>query len=610
MRRIQVLSDSVKNKIAAGEVVEGPFSVVKELVENAIDAGAGEITVEVAESGFRKILVRDNGSGILREDLPLSVREHATSKIRSIEDIERIASCGFRGEALSSIAAISRLTLLSRSPEEETGGRLVCDNGRVDIGEYAGPHGTTVIVENIFFNVPARKKFMKSRTGEQRAVRQAFLATALARPEISFTLVSDEEKKISLPATGDIAERVAQIYGRAAAEGLYRESISDMKAGLEGFLSSPGFFKASRAMQALYVNRRPVEYRSLGFLLSKAYEGVVPRGQHPAAILFLAIDPSLVDVNIHPAKREVKFFDGRYIDGLILGLAKKALGGRAHPIDTGLFREAVLQRREGPLTSGDASAGGDISAPAAEQAGTEPASMEFREHPRQPVQASLQFENGNEKTFIREVREVYEHAFRAPEEESAAAHEDREARYLGVIFDTYLLVDHGGELGVIDFHAAHERILFDELTAKEWSPDTQELMFPAVKEFSIDACRLIEEKMDLFAGLGFDIEPISECAFAVRGVPAVAAKFDMELFFDEIVDRLQEETQARDLRKVVIERIACHAAWRAGDAVPEPQARRLIDEVFSGRHELRCPHGRPFVFSLKKRDFERLFGRS
>ncbi len=609
MRRIQVLSDSVKNKIAAGEVVEGPFSVVKELVENAIDAGADEITVEVAESGFRRILVRDNGSGMLREDIPLSVREHATSKIRSIEDIERIASCGFRGEALSSIAAISRLTLLSRSPEEETGGRLVCDNGRVDIGEYAGPHGTTVIVENIFFNVPARKKFMKSRTGEQRAVRQAFLATALARPEISFTFVSDEEKKISLPATGDIAERVAQIYGRAAADGLYRESISDMKAGLEGFLSSPGFFKASRAMQALYVNRRPVEYRSLGFLLSKAYEGLAPRGQHPAAILFLTIDPSLVDVNIHPAKREVKFFDGRYIDGLILGLAKKALGGRAHPIDTGLFREAVLRRGEDLHGSGDASDGGDISNLNNQKSGNEPASMEFREHLRQSGQPSLPLETGGDKSFIREVREVYENALRAPIE-APAAYEEHETRYLGVIFDTYLLVDHGGELGVIDFHAAHERVLFDELTAKEWNPDTQELMFPAVKEFSVDACRLIEEKMELFAGLGFDIEPISESAFAVRGVPAVAAKFDMELFFDEIVDRLQEETQAPDLRKVVIERIACHAAWRAGDAIPESQARLLIDEVFSGRHELRCPHGRPFVFSLKKRDFERLFGRS
>jgi hypothetical protein len=276
----------------------------------------------------------------------------------------------------------------------------------VDIGEYAGPHGTTVIVENIFFNVPARKKFMKSRTGEQRAVRQAFLATALARPRFLYVCIR-RGKKISLPATGISPNGWHRFTGAPPRRAVPRKYIRH-EAGLEGFLSSRVFSRRRAPCRRLYVNRRPVEYRSLGFLLSKAYEGLAPRGQHPAAILFLTIDPSLVDVNIHPAKREVKFFDGRYIDGLILGLAKKALGGRAHPIDTGLFREAVLRRGEDLHGSGDASDGGDISNLNNQKSGNDRLPWNFGNISRQSGQPSLPLETGGDKSFIREVREVYE----------------------------------------------------------------------------------------------------------------------------------------------------------------------------------------------------------
>ncbi|HPQ54244.1 MAG TPA: DNA mismatch repair endonuclease MutL, partial [Spirochaetota bacterium] len=281
MKRIRVLPDSVKNKIAAGEVVEGPFSVLKELMENAIDSGAGVIDVEVSGSGLKKILVRDNGEGISREDLPLTIQEHATSKIVTVEDIETITTCGFRGEALSSISSISKFTLLSRSGAEQLGGRLESEGERVDVSDYAGPPGTTAIVENLFYNIPARKKFMKSPSAEMRSIRQTFLRTALAWPAISFSLTIDDDRKLTLPAVDDTAERITQIYGKGVGNGLYYEKLRDIRVAVEGYVSGPDYFKSSRSMQMIYVNRRPVEYKYLGFLLSRGYEAILKKGQYP-----------------------------------------------------------------------------------------------------------------------------------------------------------------------------------------------------------------------------------------------------------------------------------------------------------------------------------------
>ena len=341
MERIQLLPDGVQKKIAAGEVVEGPFSIVKELVENSVDAGATHIDVQVYEGGLKKIVVRDDGRGIYRADIGLAVMEHATSKIRDIGDIEGIGTYGFRGEALSSISSVSRMTLLSRRSDEETGGRYTGTDAGTEIGEHAGPAGTTVIVENLFYNVPARKKFLKSARTELRLVREAVMKIAIPNPDIAFSLDVDDTREMTIPVSGSQDRRIEQVFGNGIMNDLQYETLSDLKISVSGYCSKPHFLKSSRSMQMLFINRRPVEYRYLGFLLSKAYEAVAARGKYPAGLIFIDIDPRLVDVNIHPAKKEVKLFDHRYVERLILALAEKALN-REHRVDGRLFKPETV----------------------------------------------------------------------------------------------------------------------------------------------------------------------------------------------------------------------------------------------------------------------------
>ncbi|HQO02838.1 MAG TPA: DNA mismatch repair endonuclease MutL [Spirochaetota bacterium] len=594
MKHIHILPDSVKNKIAAGEVVEGPFSVMKELMENAIDSGARVIDVEVSGSGLKKILVRDNGDGISREDLPLTIQEHATSKISSIEDIETITTCGFRGEALSSISSISKLTLLSRTGDEEAGGRLVSEGDRVDVSDYAGPVGTTVIVENLFYNIPARKKFMKSPSSELRNLRQTFMRTALAWPEISFSLTIDDDRRLMLPAAADTGERITGIYGKGVGDGLYFEKLRDIRVTVEGYVSRPDYFKSSRSMQMIYVNRRPVEYKYLGFLLSRAYEAILKKGQYPAAVLFITIDPDLIDVNIHPAKREVRFFDGRYIDSLIISLVRKALGEKSHEIRDTLFTAAEGGSPETPIPE------------AAASPGISPEHSMFS-HDEEQRAGEGAGESRREPLLYHEMPSVIKDSARLYD---ALRGTSDSMRFLGTVFGTYMLIEKNDELHVIDFHAAHERVIYDSLMDREEAFEVQELMFPVVHEFSLDEYMIVEEQMELFTSMGFDIEPMPDNSIAVRGVPAVAGKMDLHAFFLDVVEQMKGESEVRNLRSVVMERVACHSAKRAGDAVNDADAIALAEKIFSGRHELRCPHGRPFMYKMGKRDFEKLFSRS
>ena len=341
MKRIILLPDHVKNIIAAGEVVEGPFSVVKELVENSVDAGAHSVEIAVTDCGLKKIMVRDDGCGIMKDDILLSVREHATSKIKDIPGLESVSTYGFRGEALSSIASISDVVILSKASGETEGSRLESSGGNITVSGFAGVQGTTVIVENLFFNTPARKKFLRSRKTELRSIRDTILKTALALYGISFTLDVDGKREITLPAVNELDDRIRQVFGSQVLNSLYREDLADLKVKLKGYLSRPDFMKSSRNMQYLYINGRPVENRYLSFHLSRAYEAVIPRGKHPAAIIFVEIDPKLIDVNIHPAKREVKLFDQKYIDEMIYNLALKCLD-KPHAVPESVFMPDLL----------------------------------------------------------------------------------------------------------------------------------------------------------------------------------------------------------------------------------------------------------------------------
>jgi DNA mismatch repair protein MutL len=592
MNRIQILPESVKKKIAAGEVVEGPFSVVKELVENSIDAAATEIEVEVYDSGLKKIVVRDNGSGIHRDDVALALMEHATSKIREIGDIERIATFGFRGEALSSIAEISRITMYTRTGGDEEGARLAYREGSLEMRDYAGPAGTTIIVENLFYNTPARKKFLKSKTAEMRNIRAVFLRMALAHPEIRFVLLSEGKPGIRLERASSIAGRVEQVYGGETMRRLQPARLTDISVSIEGFLSTPGYLKSTRSMQMLYVNRRPVEYRYLGFLLARAYEGIAVQGRHPAAILFIDVDPGLIDVNIHPAKREIKFFDQKYFDSLVTALCRKALGERPHAVVESVFRPEVSQLNETDYGRDEVlpfdmeEAGATAAAPPPERVTQDRASGDVR--------------SGTGRSLVNDDAVPY-HEVRG----------QTGVRAIGVVFNTYILCEDAESLCVIDFHAAHERFIYDELMKKDSSFESQALVFPKVVELSLEEFGVISDHAAFLAEIGFDMDEFSENAVIIRSVPVLAAGIDMDGFFADLVESLKsEEGKAVNARERVAQRIACHSARRAGDGLSVQEIDLIIQRTFSGAHELRCPHGRPFVYRLGRSDMERMFKRS
>lgn len=589
MQRIQILPDAVKKKIAAGEVVEGPFSVIKELVENSFDAGAGNIDVEVFDSGLKKISVRDDGEGILRDDLPMAVMEHATNKIRDIGDIERISSYGFRGEALSSVAAISKTTIMSRTREGEFGARIVCREGSVEMSDYAGPAGTGVVVENLFYNTPARKKFLKSRSAELSAIKNIFLKLALARPEIAMSFSSEGKRIITLPSAGSAAQRIAQIYGGTTIESLYEDEVRDLRAGLHAFLSKPHSLRSSRSMQVFYVNRRFVEFRHLGFLLSRAYEAIAPKGRHPAAIIFLAVEPSLIDVNIHPAKREIKFFDQSYIGGLVEGLCRKVLGTKAHRIGGSLAGEKSLH---GSLAAPES--------PAPHGEGVPPAGETYGSTGGDIRRSPGSLPGISPRTVVSEGAALY-----------ARAGGGEDLRIFGLIFDAYILFESNNALQLIDFHAAHERLLYDRIAAGRAGSETQALIFPLELELSLEDMEALKNHGTLLKEIGFDIEAFSEESVVVRGVPAIAGGADARGLLLDIIDSLKDDFgQPGGFRDAVHKRLACHAARRSGDALSAEEMRFIIVTALSGAHELRCPHGRPYLYSISKNDLERMFKRS
>jgi len=567
--------------IAAGEVVEGPFSVVKELVENSIDAGASVIDVQVYDSGLKKIVVKDDGSGILKDDIALAIQEHATSKITDISGLQNVTTYGFRGEALSSISSISNLVILSRTSGEETGSRLESVEGKVSITDFAGMRGTTVIVENLFFNMPARKKFLKAKQTELRNIRETIIKMALPAYSTAFTLDVDGKREISLAAAQTPDERVQQIYGKTILQSLYHEELTDLKVKIGGYLSKPDFMKSSRNMQFLYVNNRPIEYKFLSFHLSRAYEAVIPKGKYPAAIIFIEIDPELIDVNIHPAKREVKLFDQKYIDDMIFNLASKSLN-KPHTIPDSIFRNTVgeYNAKQNPaVASPSPLPQKTVSASAVEYLSGAPYSGKLFDSSEEsiPVNADLKTDKG--------------------------------LKILGTLFDTYILIEDDDKLHLIDFHAAHERILFDKLKAGHSEIEFHELIFPVSIELSIDEFALIADNFEIFNEIGFEIEEFSDYTIIVRSVPVIAGSDKIDELIKNMIDNIKDGIKSNDLVERFYSLIACHSAKRAGDHLSRSDMETLTRKVLDGDMELRCPHGRPFFFTINQNDLERIFKR-
>ncbi len=572
--RIIILPDAVKRKIAAGEVIDGPYSVIKELVENALDAQATVIDIEIEESGLKRILVRDNGTGIYRDDLPLAVEEHATSKIKNIDDIFSIVTMGFRGEALSSIAEVSKCTILSRTSSEDIGGKLVVSDGKKEIFDWAGPTGTTVIVENLFFNTPARKKFIKGLKTELNRIKDILFAIAIAHPHVQFKIKIDNKIAFVFEST-DIVHRVAQIYGNEVADNLIYGSITDLQCTIEGYCSKPHYYRSNRAMQFLFVNKRPVQFQYFSYILQQAYQTILQKGQYPVAFIFCNIKPDLIDVNVHPAKKEIRFFDSNYIHSMIYNFANKVISGTIHSLP--IAHDTQIQEKHfNAVSKHDNFADNNITPP-----------LVYTQHAV------------NQNALLHEVKNLY----------TQLKDKDKDYTVVGSIFGTYVLIQKGDNLYIIDFHAAHEKKLFNYLVSIDSVSGIQQLLMPVVIELPPDVLIHIHTCKDILNNYGIIIEQFDDHSIVVNAIPDFCDTNDIKGLVRDIVDSLQENKNSlHDIKIKIIEKIACHSAKRSNDLITRDDSIAIADYVFS-TDDYRCPHGRPFVYVLSKSELERFFRR-
>jgi DNA mismatch repair protein MutL len=582
--RIQRLPDGLVDQIAAGEVVERPASVVKELVENALDAGAGRVRIEVRDGGIRSITVLDDGWGMAPGEARLALERHATSKLARSEDLADIRSYGFRGEALPAIASVSRLRLVTRARGSSEACELRVEGGRVEESLAAGaPEGTRIEVADLFAAVPARRKFLKSAQTEWGHVSEWLAKAALALPSVHFDVRRDERAALSWPAVDDPLERIAAVLGESDAEGLVHAARDAGHFALDVFVSRPDRHRASGAGLHLFVNGRPVRDRLLRHALLEVYRDLLPRGRFPTALLFLRVEAGGVDVNVHPAKWEVRFADPRAVHQLVSATAREALAGRRW-----LGAHGAPPREAAP----------DRVRERASEAG--PGDWLFAARPP-PEERAL---GESAPAGIAPAR-----PFRFGE-----------LRVLGQLLGTYLLLESKEGLLLVDQHAAHERVLYEGLRAA-WLGEgvpRQPLLLPETLELEAPALSALAARSALVETLGFEVEPFGETALLVRAVPALIGGRDPLGALRGLADQLRSagegvpEAGSRllDSADRWFASVACHSARRAGESLRPEEQRALADALDAIPWAPTCPHGRPVAVPISEAEIARRFGRS
>jgi len=592
--RIRILPENLTNKIAAGEVVERPASVIKELVENALDAGASEIVVEFQDGGKRLLKVSDNGSGMSREDALLALERHATSKITSDNDLLSISTLGFRGEALPSIASVSRFSLSSREKGTIEGTEIYGEGGRIKEVKACGmAEGTVLEIRNLFFNTPARLKFLKSKDTEAGHVADQVTRLAISRPDVRFSCVSDG-RTLFRALNGDMQERVASLLGRSLAADLF--PVSRLYNGLEltGLAGKPECSRSAGSHLYTFVNGRFVRDRVFHHAVLQAYRRFLERGRYPVAVLFLSVPAGDVDVNVHPTKHEVRFRDQSSVHDFIVSSLENML-------------QSTPWIRKSPTV--------DLlpEIPRLSQREEKTASASVRE-----TLGRYRPQSGPEKTrkplFLTE-RTIPES--REGTEESAPESGERffaSLTVLGRYLDEYLLCQDGEDLLIIDQHAAHERVAFERLKMQfsAGAVESQGLLFPEVIELSHSEAALVAEHAVVFRQLGFDLEDFGGQSRVLKGVPRVLLNSNHARVFRDIVEELSVLGRSRtvtDIQEDILMRIACHSVIRGRQILSEPEIAALLSALDSAGFASNCPHGRPVLRRISRSDIEKMFKR-
>jgi DNA mismatch repair protein MutL len=623
---IRRLSDSLIDQIAAGEVVERPASVVKELVENSLDAGATRIRVDVRDGGKALIAVTDDGYGMPSGALRLALERHATSKLADASELERVMSFGFRGEALPAIASVSRMRLFSRARGSDTGHEIRLDTGKLEDSRSAGgPEGTRIEVAKLFGRVPARRKFLKKSSTEWGHIADWMGRLALALPGVHFELRRDERPPIVWPAVSDTLDRIAAVLGEAEADALQRAECDEAGGHIEAYVSGPEATRTNANALYLYVNGRPVRDKVMRHALLQAYRDVLPRGRFPSAVVFLTLAPGRVDVNVHPAKWEVRFEDPQSIHRLLRRAVREAMAGRgwlgsgveeaaagsSPGASRGLDREG---RAERPAPGGaDADRVREVGASdwVLAQRGT-PGQSTFEESSSLPG-----------LSMAGAVALVGSDGVAGGER----AHEGQalrfsEMRLIGQLLAAYLIVEAKDGLLLVDQHAAHERVLYEGLR-REWldrGVERQGLLLPITLEIDPLEAAALEENAELVGRLGFELEPFGEGAVVVRALPALLSGRDPSSLVRSLAAELESSEARSDLRSGeetrllaaadrVFASLACHSARRAGDHLEPREQQQILHDLDQIPWAPTCPHGRPVAVAYAAGEIERRFGR-
>jgi DNA mismatch repair protein MutL len=592
--RIVVLSAEIANKIAAGEVVERPASIVKELVENSIDARADDIRVELEGGGCQTIKVMDNGFGIASDDVMLVFERHATSKIQAFEDIFNVVSFGFRGEAMPSIAAVARVELLTRNHKDLSGTKVIVEGGQIkDVSPIGCPRGTQVTVTRIFAHVPARRKFLKTEATEQAACLDVITRAALAHPEIRFKVWANGREVFAAPEVKDITQRIASVMGRDFVDHCLAVENQKDRLFLSGFISRPEFTKSNSKNIYLFVNKRFVRDPSITHAVLTAYKQVIEPRRYPAAVLFLELPPGDVDVNVHPAKLEVRFRDSRSVYDIVSQTIAQGLAGARVSEGSLLYR---LQPRQQDFRPYDFRKK-DLPA-------NEKPNLFYGKNMQQAVTDDLL-----KGSAVSEKMSVYDPTVFQSKESVTFSH----LRYIGQFANSYLVLEGNKVLILLDQHAAHERIMLEKLKREAGRHEAiQTLLLPEIVHLTPAEYAVFEASMDWIREMGLDVEGFGVDTIVVRSIPAMLSHLSVKEMISDVVQQLKEENQTSSLagkKDKIMMAWACRAAIKANCVLSPDEALTLCRELDETPFPLTCPHGRPVIISFSLTEVERLFKR-
>ena len=608
---IQLLDPSTIDKIAAGEVVERPAAVVKELVENAIDAGANAITVEIKEGGISFIRITDNGCGIAREEIPMAFTRHATSKIKNIEDLLTIHSLGFRGEALSSVAAVAQVELITKREEDLIGCRYEIHGGKEVANEEVGcPDGSTFLIRNLFYNTPVRAKFLKTKTTEGGYISEVMLHFTLSHPEIRFRFIWDGKTKIQTSGNGNVKDNIYQQFGSDITKATLPVCVEKDGMKLEGFVGKPEISRGTRNFMYYYINGRYIKSPIVTKAIETAYEGFTMTNRFPFVVLFLTIDSAFLDVNVHPTKMEVRFMNQEEV----FELFQKEIHQVLH--------EATLIPKVAPGKEEKKPLSAQIPKPP-----ENPIPEPFERKRMEETKKVEPEENGKNETKQqplpvnspvippREEQPRVKYEQQSFFKNEMLAEEDRiKFRLIGQVFGTYWMIEYGEEMLIIDQHAAHERVLYEKtlksMKTREFT--SQMISPPIVLNLSMQEAELLNTYMDQFTRIGFEIEEFGQDSYAVRAVPDNLFSIAKKELLIQMLDSLSDEitrNQSPDLIDEKISSMSCKAAVKGNMKLSVQEVDALIGELLSLDNPYHCPHGRPTIIAMTKRELEKKFKR-